>query len=116
MSETTGIDLIAAERERQVGEEGWGPEHDRRHTKHQLARAAACYAMPEPVFVKREGADGMTFRTPWPRIWVSNLAGRGEGWHPWRRPRADRITELVRAGALIAAEIDRLQRETPDAS
>jgi hypothetical protein len=31
---------------------------------------------------------------------------------PWRRPDVDRITELVKAGALIAAEIDRLQRQS----
>lgn len=28
----------------------------------------------------------------------------------WRRPECDHVTELVKAGALIAAEIDRLQR------
>lgn len=106
----SGTDLIAAERKRQIDEEGYGPRRDDQHGGDQLARAAACYAMPEPVFVKREGKDGVTFRTPWPRYWVSNPAGRGEGWVPWKKPEADRVTQLVRAGALIAAEIDRLQR------
>ena len=87
----TGIEAIAAERQRQIEEEGWTPEHDDKHGEAVLARAAACYAV--------YGSRITTVRPPtwWPfnAIW----------WKPKNR-RAD----LVRAGALIAAEIDRLDR------
>lgn len=105
-----GVELIAVERERQVEVEGRTLKHDDRHHKDELARAATCYAMPEPIFVKREGKDGVTFRTPWPRAYHSSWSERGDGWYPWRKSETDRLTELVRAGALVAAEIDRLQR------
>jgi len=82
----TGIDLIAAERQRQINVEGWTPEHDDGHTQGELARAAAVYAVP----------DLHDDWWPW-----------DDGWY---RP-GDPIRELVKAGALIAAEIDRLQRD-----
>ena len=96
MAEKTGIELIAAERERQVSQEGWTPEHDDAHTDQNLARAAACYAYPGRLGLI--SVDGQT-TTAW----------------PWRaqddkRARFSRIRCLVVAGALIAAEIDRLNR------
>jgi hypothetical protein len=39
----TGIELIAAERQRQQAVEGWTPEHDRHHSGGELARAATAY-------------------------------------------------------------------------
>ena len=39
----TGMDLIKAERRRQVEVEGWTPAHDWKHSIHTLAAAAACY-------------------------------------------------------------------------
>jgi hypothetical protein len=91
-----GVALIASERRRQVEAEGWTPEHDDEHTGEGLAAAAACYARPPKLrpFAVRE--CGQT-----PLIWP---------WEPkWWKP-GDRVRELVKAGALIAAEIDRLQR------
>lgn len=85
----TGAELIAEERFRQIGSEGWDCFHDDTHDKGQIARAAACYALAD-VALKRKP------RWPWARSW----------WKP-----KDRIRNLVRAGALIAAEIDRLQRK-----
>lgn len=35
----TGIERIAAERRRQIGEEGWTPEHDAQHVNGELAEA-----------------------------------------------------------------------------
>lgn len=103
----TGAEMIAQERARQIAEEGRTPEHDASHSSSQLALAAACYAIPPS---KRKGAPrladgygddrGDRYRwTPWD--WP---------WHPdhWK-PTGDRIRELAKAGALIAAEIDRLQ-------
>lgn len=92
----TGAELIAAERARQIVDEGWSPEHDAEHDNEGLALAAACYATPYSL----RDPHGRTGSTPhlWP--W-----GRSD----WK-PTADRIRELTKAGALIAAEIDRLQR------
>jgi hypothetical protein len=80
----TGAALIAAERARQVSEEGWTPEHDDGHTEGQLVDAACAYAASD--------------RLSWP--WL-------DGWKTHR----DRVAELAKAGALIAAEIDRIQRQ-----
>jgi len=43
MSGASGVDLIAAERQRQVTVENWTPEHDDRHHGGQLAMAAIAY-------------------------------------------------------------------------
>lgn len=85
-----GVALIVAERKRQVEVEGWTPEHDDEHGEGYLALAAAVYALPPD---SRD--DDLMGLWPWDRSW----------WKP-----GDRIRELVKAGALIAAEIDRLQR------
>ena len=86
----TGVERIAAERNRQMVEEGWDAEHDEGHAEGSLSVAAACYAVA--------GVRGA--RSPaWP-------------WDPkWdKRAKHNRIRRLEIAGALIAAEIDRLLR------
>lgn len=92
----TGVVLIEAERKRQIQAEGFHPVHDRLHRDDTLALAAAAYAMPAHV---REHKARYTSLIPkwWP--W------RDEDWKPTPD---DRVRELVKAGALIAAEIDRL--------
>lgn len=102
--DATGVTLIAKERTRQVIEEGWTAEHDDAHTLGQLARAGACYALPARLRNNE--------------IWAAPLIDllwpfAPDWWKPGlQHPRAydDRIRELVKAGALIAAEIDRLLR------
>lgn len=93
----SGAELIAAERQRQIDVEGWTPGHDAGHSEDQLAIAAACYAMPEDTRMD----FGLEEWWPWAHSW----------WEP-----GDRVRELVKAGALIAAEIDRLAGETGDAT
>lgn len=101
-----GIELIAAERERQLKSEGWTAEHDDAHDNGELVMAARCYAT-EPhnrnchTYSQTIGIRDEKVSVPvlWPWSW--------EWWKP-----KDRISDLVRAGALIAAEIDRLQRST----
>jgi hypothetical protein len=88
----TGVELIAAERFRQVDAEGWTPEHDDTHTAAELARAAISY-IAVAVSLKRTKAGWM-----WP--WDAADFKREE----------DPVRNLVKAGALIAAEIDRLER------
>ncbi|MEI8244598.1 MAG: hypothetical protein WCI51_02140 [Lentisphaerota bacterium] len=90
----TGVELIAEERDRQITVEGWTVEHDRQWKDGELAIAAACYSLPEKRL-------SISFRK---KIWPWDLR-----W--WKPSPANRIRELQKAGALIAAEIDRLQAE-----
>ncbi|MCE9886521.1 hypothetical protein [Obesumbacterium proteus] len=96
---------IIAERQRQIREEGWTPERDDSYSCGELAGAAACYA-------RYTNARGWVFPTN-PTDYQS--AGELFGW-PWgaewwkpTNPRRD----LVKAGALILAEIERLDRAAP---
>lgn len=98
----TGAELIAAERRRQIESEGWTPEHDDEHIGQELARAAAAYAIP-PEHDQRRAADPDAQGRPIPGIWPFCAH--------WWKPEQDRVRELVKAGALIAAEIDRLARK-----
>jgi hypothetical protein len=92
----TGAELIAAERRRQIEVEGWTPEHDREHRPDELAQAAACYALPVPFRrLDLRGTSWQLLRHLWP--WASD-------W--WKPTPHNRVRELVKAGALIAAEID----------
>ena len=96
----TAIEMIAAERWRQIEGEGWTPKRDDNHTDEELAIAAATYAMPEKKRLYRglwRAGDGV-MPHDWPFEW------------DWKPTPGDRIRELVKAGALIVAEIDRLMR------
>jgi len=109
----TGIELITEERTRQVEQEGWTPERDDEHECGELAMAAACYALPEEDREVEGGARGFrvvvsVLEALWP--WWEMLY-RGAPFMNWWKP-GNRIRELTKAGALIAAEIDRLQRAT----
>jgi hypothetical protein len=91
-----GAKLIAAERERQISVEGWTFEHDDKHDGGQIVCAAVTYAL-ENTF-NGPAAAGKWFNQFW--CWEDS----------WFKPSPDPIRNLVKAGALIAAEIDRLQR------
>lgn len=99
------INAVLEERRRQIDGEGFTPEHDDQHADRSLARAAACYAEQYigrawMVDDKSEGLESyQDDETPdnWP--W-------GEGWWKPKDPRRD----LVRAAALLIAEIERLDR------
>lgn len=97
-----GAEDIAAERLRQINEEHWNPEHDDDHDDYQLSRAAMAY-------VEHAREQGPRPRKVAEHI-VALIVGRWWPWDmEWWKPRDPR-RNLVRAGALIAAEIDRLQR------
>lgn len=87
----TGIDLITQERHRHFTL-GHDREHDRDHTQDELTRAAALYALPPLYRLLLDQAD-LTL-TIWPK--------------GFPREASNRIRELAKAGALLAAEIDRL--------
>lgn len=83
---------VLAERERQKQQEGWTPERDDKYIDCELARAAATYSLcTDPEQIKVCGAPVW----PWPIYW----------WKPTTYRR-----NLVKAGALILAEIERLDR------
>ena len=92
----SGLQLIAAERLRQIEVEGYEPEHDSGHTDEALAIAAACYAMPATL--RKPRLTGVLVPAAWP--WAARY---------WKPTPEDRVRELVKAGALIVAEIDRLE-------
>jgi len=94
----SAIDDIATERKRQIEVEGWSPAHDDEHDEGQMTNAAVCYAMGRTRF---GDAYGPEYLWPWDEKW----------WKPesYRR-------NLVKAGALIAAEIERLDRATAQSS
>lgn len=106
MSKSVGVGLIAAERKRQVGEEGWTATHDNAHDHGELSQAAAIYASQ---FVDSGTA------WPWDQEWYK-AAPKYRTWVEYRDAmldpvnRVERIRELAKAGALVAAEIDRLER------
>lgn len=85
---------IAAERRRQIEQEGWTPEHDDAHSDGQMATAAACYAISAHNVIRYKR---ITMPSWWP--WDSK----------WWKPGTTR-RDLVKAGALIAAEIERIDR------
>ena len=99
---------IATERRRQIHKEGWSREHDDHHAQGEMARAAACYAMAAGVNkVQREslfqlyelhGSESTAIlRKMWPWDWT------------WWKPKTRRH-DLIRAAALIVAEIERIDR------
>lgn len=100
---TRGAEMIQRERRRQVEAEGWTPEHDAEHSLGELAWAARVYVMEALAQIR-----GETLLSTQSAVWA--------GW-PWRtddgvadgfKPSDDPVRNLVKAGALIAAEIDRL--------
>lgn len=104
------ISEISLERWRQKTVEGWSVEHDDDHEGGEMAQAAACYADPSPDLILHANEIGnITFgvgrfipkRWPWAVAW----------WKPKNRRR-----DLIRAAALIVAEIERLDRAQERAS
>lgn len=109
----TGAQRIADERERQVKKLGWDAKHDADHTDASLAWAAVCYAAPARVYVMEAEDDGsfVRFYDPWPWSPESDKRPSEEDGTLFVE---DRLRQLEKAGALIAAEIDRLLAEMED--
>jgi hypothetical protein len=94
----TALHLFATERSRQIQAEGFSPADDDRYLAGELARAAAAYALPSPWRHKSADHGHRPPSTwPWPTEWFKPTPG-------------DRLREIVKAGALLLAEAERLIR------
>lgn len=93
LSKHPGLVDILVERERQVQEEGWTPDHDRQHSKGELARAAAGYCLMSLCPPLKGWTQLIEHIWPWGMKWL--------------KPGATQ-SDLYKAGALISAEQDRL--------
>lgn len=93
--------LMAEERERQIDEEGWTPKHDDEHVNGELADAAVCYAATKNIYFMEKVF--VIFRKYTPLF-------------PWNRyaffkkEKHTRKRQLIIAGALLIAELERLER------
>lgn len=94
---------LVVERKAQRRREGWSNAHDDEHDNGEMAKAAACYCLtarsPAQLQVSLKGPhQPLPIKAIWP--WALR-------WFKPKDPRRD----LVRAGALIIAEIERLDRK-----
>lgn len=101
----TGVELIAIERKRQIAELGFDYTNDAFYANEELARAGAWYSLPtfdrikfESLQIKNQDKKSVVNIWPWDR-------------HYYKPSPEDRIKELAKAGALIAAQIDYLQNK-----
>lgn len=92
---------VLAERRRQVAEYGFDAAHDDKWRGGQLEKAAGCYA--KHAAATERGRDAYKAAPPldwpWDRVW----------WGPTTRRR-----DLVKAGALILAAIEKIDRAAAD--
>lgn len=81
----TGIELIIAERQRQVNQEGWTSEHDDKYINGELSKAAFCY----------QQGHNKSKKWPWDKRY----------WKP-----TTEVRDHVKAGALLLADKERIER------
>lgn len=110
----TPLVLIASERHRQITEEGFTYDHDDEHEFGELALVAALYATPTRLFQQGGlGDGGRIYCDPWPGSWDKKWDKRlyaGRIVDPATHTHQERINLLAKAGALIVAEMERIQR------
>lgn len=82
-----GVELIADERQEQIEKHGWDSNHDAQHNRGELTSVACGLAYNVPHMIP-------------------------DDWQPFKDKMLskDYKQRLIIAGALIAAELDRLQR------
>jgi len=103
-----GAELITVERRRQVDEEGYTAAHDAVHNRCEMLHAAQSYLELGEflAFTGRDDAERFYLgRPPRADVWPWSL-------EYWKPDYSSPIRNLVKAGALIAAEIDRLVAAT----
>jgi len=99
--DSPALKSVRKERLAQLDREGWTPSHDDSHTGNELAFAGALYGLNAAMNGGRQTYEGHhAIRELWP--WS------GEWWKPTTRRR-----DLVKAAALLVAEIERIDRANP---
>lgn len=94
----TGVELIAEERQEQIEKHGWDFEHDKNHDDGSLVDAAIAIAFNDENIEAR-------FEAP---TWAWDIRNHKQ---QSKRKGIEKIERLKVAGALLAAEIDRLQSQ-----
>ncbi|RVI02594.1 hypothetical protein CN205_25655 [Sinorhizobium meliloti] len=105
--QTKAVEDMLVERRRQVEVEGWTPAHDDQHEDFSLAKAASVYAAAaaacraDRAVMDQFGLPGTPGKLQelWPLSWDIS----------WLKP-TSRRRDLIKAAALIIAEIERLDR------
>lgn len=105
-----GIELIAEERQRQIDVKGYSEQYDSQHNASDLIYAAIAYVESAKVGVNcfemgdTDEREIMRRKIEFGRLYPF-------GWYPfgWSFKPSSNIRDLVKAGALIAAAIDRLE-------
>ena len=92
---------VLAERQRQVEAEGWTPAHDDEHDSGDLAAAASAYALHAADELEPHSLSHVSYNTYPPEMWPF-----AESWFKPEDPRR----ALVKAAALLLAEIERFDR------
>lgn len=96
----TGIEMIDAERERQISQEGWTAEHDDAHVRGELATAATCYRTAAKII---EGGAPV-------EVAVAKVRGLWPWDAEWLKISPEAIKNYVKSGALYRAHSDRAKR------
>lgn len=106
----TGIELIAKERQEQIEKHGFDKNHDENHCDGELIDAAVVCASNHVVYYKCEFANSTQFKAMQMPYWELPVRYKGNVLiDNDKSAKEERIHQLKVAGALIAAEIDRLQ-------
>ncbi len=106
----TGIELIAQERKKQIKKHGFDLEHDQIHDDGALIDAALVCASYEILYTKHKYAGAIHFDIVDKSNWKLPVYYDGNVLVPNHKLSDEkRIHQLTVAGALMAAEIDRIQ-------
>lgn len=107
----SGIELIAEERQRQIEVEGYDVQHDSYHSPRQLIQAADTYLNSADLTLHSKEFNNSD---KWHQTNLPFYRNEIKRNWPWEeesfKPTTD-IRDLIKAGALIAAAIDRLQAQ-----
>lgn len=90
-----GAERITLERERQIVSEGYDINQDQRYKNGELVDASVSYLIVNSVRIMYNDENAIPHQYPWSE-------------ESFKSNPNDRIRDLEKAGALIAAEIDRL--------
>jgi hypothetical protein len=112
MEVTAAMRDVLAERQRQTQEEGFDAEHDDGHTPGDIGLAGVAYAMTASLWLDLRHKHSETMTDEEAADAYSRVPVNHETWPwgvEWWKPKSPR-RDLVRAAALILAEIERLDR------